>query len=184
MNAQPSSSLKYIIVLGLAVGSIFGIGGSMVEAGSTMQKLFWEISSLGLITGLILYARSPQVSGDVFVSSGFVIIAIAEAVMTAGTPLGEQGGQATFGAGMALYAPGLFVIACSAYFALWVRAACALSAIAFLIAAYSIFAGEVVLATTTFPSAGYALLTLANIGWIVRLFGKPREMASELRRAA
>jgi hypothetical protein len=184
MNAQTSSSLKYFIVIGLAIGSILGIGGSMAEAGSTMQKLFWEISSLGLITGLILYARSPQVSGDVFVSSGFVILAIAEAIMSGGTPLGEQAGQATFGAGMMLYVPGLFVIACSSYFALWVRAACVLSAIAFLIAAYTIFSGEVVLATTTFPSAGYALLTIANIGWIVTLIRQPKASANELRRAA
>jgi hypothetical protein len=168
MNGQ--SSLKYIIVVALAIGSILGIGGSMVEVGSTMQRLFWEISSLGLIAGLILYARSPQVSGDVFVSSGFVIVAIAEAIMSSGTALGEQGAQASFGAGMALYVPGLIIVACSAYFALWVRIAGTLSAIAFAIAAFGIFSGEVVLAASTFPSAGYALLTVANIGWIVALF--------------
>src|SRR5207244_4349734 len=102
---------------------------------------------------------------DVFASSGFVILAIAEATISGGTVVGEAS-QATFGAGMGLYAPALILIALSPFFAIWIRALSALSAIAFLITAGKIFTAETVSATSTFPSAGYMLMTVAMIGWI------------------
>lgn len=164
MNTK--STVKYLIVIGFIIGAGLGLGGSMSTPGSTMQKVVWEISSLGLIMASILYARTSPMSGDVLASSGLVILAIAEAVMSGGTLLGESGSQATFGAGMALYGPALILIAVSSYFALWIRGAAALSAIAFLIGAMKIFTGEVTPSSSMFPSAGYMLMTLATIGWI------------------
>ena len=172
MNSQ--SSVKYFIAIGFVLASGLGLGGSMSTPGSTMQKLLWEISSMGLIMAAILYARTSPLGGDVLASAGFVILAIAEAVMSGGTLLGESGSQATFGAGMALYGPALILIAVSSYFAIWIRGAAALSAIAFLIAAMKIFTGEAVTSSSMFPSAGYMLLTVATIGWIWTVLRKAR----------
>jgi len=171
MNSQ--SPAKYFIAIGFLLGAVLGFGGSMVEAGSTMQKCMWEISSLGLIMAAILYARTPIMSGDIFASSGFVILAIAEAIMSSGTLVGEAS-QATFGAGTGLYGPALILIAMSSFFAMWIRGAAALSGIAFLIVAGKIFSGEMVGYSSPFPSAGYALLTLATLGWVWTVLRKPK----------
>ena len=157
--------MDLFIVIGFATGAILGIAGSQVTS-ANIQSTLYEISSLGLITAAMLTGIRLLRSGSSSVAAGFLTLAIAEAIMSSGTALGQIGGQASFGAGMALYGPALLMINVPMILPLWVRAAGILSCIAFLIAGFMIFSGEQVLPVATLPTVGYTLLTVSIIGWI------------------
>ena len=157
--------MDFVIVIGFAIGAVLGIAGSQVTAPS-IQSTLYEISSLGLITAAMLTGIRLLRSGFDSVAAGFLTLALAEAIMSSGTALGQMGGQASFGAGMALYGPALLMISVPTVLPLWVRATGILSCIAFLIAGFMIFGGEQVLPVATLPTVGYSLLTVSDIGWI------------------
>ncbi|MBI4417905.1 MAG: hypothetical protein HY563_03945 [Ignavibacteriales bacterium] len=157
---------RYLPATGLAIGALFGVAGSFVTG--TTQGILWEISSLGLIIGAILLAGRSGRNGEDEVAAGFVLLAIAEAVMSGGTAAGLSGSQAAFAAGTALYVPALLFIGGPKSYPVWVRLAGILAAIPFAITAFRIYAGGEVLPGSELPSAGYGLLTIAMIGWILR----------------
>src|ERR1044071_1455933 len=132
---------KYTITIGLAAGAIFGMAGSMVKD-QIIQSLCWEISSVGLILGTLLYSKIPEVKEHTLVSTGFLMLAIAEAIMSVGTAAGITSSQPSFGAGIALYVPSLCLISYPALFVKWIRATGFLTAAVFLVAAMKIYSAE------------------------------------------
>ena len=161
--------------IGLAIGAIFGMSGSFITE-PTLQIALYEISSIGLTAALVLLAVKFIRAEKDFLSTGFLLLAIAEAIMTTGSALGAVGGQPSFGAGMALYVPALLFISIPKEFPLWTRLTGIAASIPFAIAASKIFMGEEVLSTSALPGAGYGLLTLTIVGWIIVLL---RENKSE-----
>jgi len=159
------SNLKLIGVVGLALGAIFGASGSMI-GGPVAQILLYQISSLGLTVGCLTLGILFLRKNEDILCIGFLTLAIAEAVMSGGTANGQIGGQASFGAGMALYAPALWLISSVSKWPLAPRITGLAASIPFIIAATKIFMGEQVLSTSVLPSIAYPLLVLTIIGWI------------------
>src|SRR5437867_227667 len=120
VNSITSKQANIIISVGFIIGAAFGIAGSNVPAGN-LQNTLYEISSLGLITSCALMTMRLFRSNHDFLASGFLLLGIAEAVMSSGTALGNTSGQAEFGAGMALYVPALWLISIPAGLWLWLR---------------------------------------------------------------
>lgn len=159
------SNLKLIGIAGLAMGAIFGASGSLV-AGPVAQILLYQISSLGLTVGCLTLGVLFLRKNEDILCIGFLTLAIAEAVMSGGTANGEIGGQASFGAGMALYVPALWLVSSAGKLPLIPRISGLAASIPFAIAATKIFMGIQVLSSAALPGIGYGLLVLTIIGWI------------------
>ena len=161
-------TLHILSSIGLAIGAGFGMAGSMTNE-PILQNCEWEISSVGMISACALLTMKYFRSGNDFLAAGFFLLAIGEAVMSGGTVSGLVGAQPTFAAGMALYIPALWLISFPNSFAIWIRIAGVAASIPFAIASSKIFLGEQVLGTASLPGAGYGILTIAFIGWILTL---------------
>ena len=173
---QTSKLMNYIIAIGFAVGASFGMAGSMVTDHIT-QMMFYEISSVGLIVAAVLISGKYAKENSEFVAAGFILFAIAEAVMTAGTASNTtSGSQPSFGAGMALYVPSLLLISIQRTFATFIRATGILTSIPFAIASAKIFMGGEVPETSILPSIGYTLLTITIVGWIWTILRKQKSL--------
>ena len=155
-----------ISVSGLAIGAVFGVLGSVFASHPLLQTGLYEISSVALVAAMVFLAIKFLRDDSDYLAAGFLVFAIGEAIMTVGMPLGQVGGQPSFGAGMAMYVPGLLFISIPKKFPLLVRLTGIAAAIPFGIAATKIFLGEQVLSTEPLPGAGYGLLTVTIIGWI------------------
>lgn len=163
-----SKKLNLIASIGLATGAVFGLAGSIFK-NVALQISCYEISSVGLIVGAALLTVKFLNEKNEFIATGFLLLTIAEAVMSAGTALGQIGGQSSFGAGMALYIPAFLFISIPKEFPLLPRMTGILAAIPFLLAASKIYVGQTVLSTSALPGAGYGLLTITIAGWIFAL---------------
>lgn len=162
---------KHILAAaGLGIGVIFGLSGSMV-GDPQLRIILYEISSVGLTAACTLLALMFYRREEDLVACGFLLLAIAEGVMSGGNAAGDLGGQPAFGAGMALYAPALLLISVPKTFAVWNRLTGVAAAIVFSVAAAIIFGGGEVLSTSGLAGAGYGLLSLTIVGWILALLG-------------
>lgn len=161
-------NINLLAAIGLAIGAGFGMSGSFVSDPVT-QIVLYEISSVGLTAACVLLGIKFLRDQQDIIAAGFLLFAIAEAVMTAGAALGQVGGQPSFGAGMALYVPSFLLISIPKGFQLWNRITGIAAAIPFAIGASKIFLGELVPSTSALPGAGYGLLTITIIGWIITL---------------
>lgn len=154
--------------IGLAIGALFGVSGSLFTE-PTLQIALYQISSVALTAACALLTVRYLRAGRDYVATGFLLFAIGEAVMSAGTALGQIGGQAAFAAGMALYVPALLFISVPDEYAAWCRFTGVAATVPFTIAASKIYLGGQALSTSAFPGAGYGLLTLTIAGWIMTL---------------
>ncbi len=157
---------RYVISIGLAIGSGLGLAGSFVPSG-VLQNTLWEISGIGLAVGCLLLAASYARKMQDELAVGFALLALAEGVMSSGTAAGISAGQPAFAAGTALYVPALLLISLPKNFAIWVRIAGIISSVVFAIVSLQIFLGNVVSPVSPLPSGGYAFLTIAVVGWII-----------------
>ncbi|MBK9176790.1 MAG: hypothetical protein IPM46_10755 [Flavobacteriales bacterium] len=162
------NELNKLAAVGLAIGVAFGIAGGAFSD-PIQQGIVYEISSLGLTAALALLAVKHMQSSQDLAAAGFIVFAIAEGVMTAGSPAGGQVAMSSFGAGMALYLPALLLIIAKPCFPVWTRITGAAATVPFGIAAAQIFLGHEVSSADALPGAGYGLLSLTMIGWIIAL---------------
>ena len=161
--------MRFITASALAVGAFFGLLGSMLTPGPT-QNGSWEISSIGLIVGAALLAARLARNNQVDAATGFALFAIAEAVMSSGTAAAPgPGAMPAFGAGVALYVPALLLVSLPRGFPIWSRVAGTLAAVPFLAEAVLVFDNRPQPPTGSLPSAGYALMTIAIVGWIIQV---------------
>ena len=160
------TSERAVIVGGLLVGVVLGLAGNISEEGALQNQLL-VVSSIGLTVASVLLAlREARHDADL-VAAGFAVFAIAEIVLwTGGTPDRVEGIGTSFPAAMAFYVPALLLISLPSRFALWSRIAGALAAIPFGIYAVMYLIG-VDQPPEVLEAAGYLLLTVAVIGWVV-----------------
>lgn len=137
--------------IGLAMGAIFGMSGSIFVEPEVLQSSLYEISSVSLVAATVLLTIKYLREGRDFIATGFLLFAIGEAIMTVGMPLGQVGGQPSFGAGMAIYVPALLFISLPGGFPLVIRFAGITASVLFAVAASKIFLGQQVLSTTALP---------------------------------
>jgi hypothetical protein len=155
---------RAIIAGGLVVGAVLGFGGNFVEQGNT-QSVLYGLSALGLILASVLLAVEHASAGHRLAAAGFALLALGETRVL--NPTDVPGGEASFAAGVLLYAPGLLLIALSGWAPRWVRIVGAIAAVPFAAHSLIYLGGGAIDSTDPLAGIGYALLTVTIIGWIV-----------------
>jgi hypothetical protein len=160
------STFNVVAVVGLVLGGVFGMVGTVV-AEQNLRAAAWGIDSVGLIVATTLLTLKFFRAGNDFVASGFLVFAIGEAVILSGTAGTLESSVPSFGAGTALWCAALLLTSVPRTFALWVRAAGIIASILFAITSARIFWGQQVLPTTSpLPFFAYPFLVLTFVGWI------------------
>jgi hypothetical protein len=171
--APLKSPLNILASLGLALGGLFGLVGTMT-AQSNLQALAWSIDSCALVMACTLLALKFHKMGSDIVASGFLVFSIGEGVLLSGTAAGPNGSIPSFAAGIALWTTALLLISIPKQFPIWVRGVGIVAAVLFLITAARIFAGEPVLPTASpLPFFAYPFLVITFAGWIWTLLREP-----------
>lgn len=160
------SSLNKLAVIGLAMGSIFGMAGALVVQDAVRNTL-WAIDALGLIMATSLLALKFFRRGNEEVAAGFLIFAIGEAVMLGGTAASLRQSIPAFAAGTGLWAMALLLISVPPVFSLAVRLVGLIASVLFFIVSFSIFSGHPLSPLSQpLPFFAYPVLVLTFIGWI------------------
>jgi hypothetical protein len=160
------SSINIVAAFGLALGAVLGMAGTFV-AQPNIQALLWAIDGAGLVMAAALLALKYFRTGDDLVSGGFLVFAIAEAVLMSETAAGPTASVPAFAAGTALWAVALLLISIPRQFVLPVRLLGLVSAILFAIISARIFWGEQLLPTSApLPFYAYPFLVMTFMGWI------------------
>jgi hypothetical protein len=160
-----SSPLDRIATVGLLVGAIFGLAGTLVRS-PTLQASLWAIDAVGLVVATSLLALKFFRAGEDIVAGGFLVFAIGEGVMFSGTAAGPSGSLPAFAAGAALWAAALAMVSAPRLLPLWLRALGAAAAVLFALTAGRIFAGEPLLPTSApLPFFAYPFLVANLLGW-------------------
>ena len=158
--------INIIAAVGLALGAVFGMAGTFA-AQPNIQALLWAIDGAGLVMAAALLTVKYFREGHDLGAGGFLVFAIAEAVLMSGTAAGPAASVPAFAAGTALWALALLLISIPRHFALPVRLLGLLSAILFVVVAARIFWGEQLLPTSVpLPFYAYPFLVLTFVGWI------------------
>src|SRR6266849_5786168 len=158
--------INIIAAIGLGLGAVFGMAGTFVVQ-PALQAVLWAIDGGGLVMAAAILCLKYFRMGQDIVAAGFLVFAIAEAVLMSGTAAGPAASVPAFAAGTALWALALLLISIPRHFALPVRLLGLLSAILFVVVAARIFWGEQLLPTSVpLPFYAYPFLVLTFVGWI------------------
>jgi hypothetical protein len=169
MYSTSSRTLDVVAAIGLGVGAVFGLAGTLVSQAPVRQTL-WAIDGVALIVATTRLAVRFLRRGNDCVAAGFFVLAIGESLLVSGTAAGLAASVPSFGGGVALWAAALLLISIPTVFATWVRLVGLLAAGFFIVVAARIFWGEQLLPTSTpLPFFAYPFLVLTFVGWIVAL---------------
>ena len=158
--------LNRVACLGLALGGIFGMAGTMVAA-ANLRAAFWALDAVGLVVAASILALSYFRKDKLAVASGFLVFAIGEAVMLSGTASSLDASVPAFAAGTALWSAALLLTCVPKEFAVWTRLTGVVAAILFAIVATQIFLGAPLTPLSRpLPFFGYPFLVLTFAGWI------------------
>jgi hypothetical protein len=163
---QPEGHLDIIAAVGLGIGGIFGLAGTLVSQAS-LRQAFWAIDGVGLVVASALLTVKYLRKGNDCVAAGFLVFAIGESLLVSGTAAGLAGSVPSFAGGVALWAAALLLTSVPKEFASWVRVVGVCASILFVIVAARIFWGEQLLPTSTpLPFFAYPFLVITFVGWI------------------
>ena len=165
-------SLRTVIVASLAVGGVLGFGGNFLTG--TAQIVAHGISSIGLVVATALLALSFLRREREAVAAGYFLLTIAEIVLWNNGREGEIA-ETSFATSVLFYAPALLLISLPPALPLWSRVAGALSGLAFGAHGGLFLLGTLQPSDGPLAGVGYALLTVALIGWIVATLRPPAE---------
>jgi hypothetical protein len=101
------TSVNIVAAIGLAVGGLFGLMGTLLTE-RNLQAASWAIDGVGLVIATALLTLKFFRKGDV-VAAGFLVFAIGESVMLAGTAGPLAGSVPSFAAGTALWSCALLL---------------------------------------------------------------------------
>ena len=164
-----SRNLRILAVAGLVAGGALGMAGSIVTS-DQVRAVCWAIDGVGVIIAATILAITHVRSGRLEVAAGFLIYAIGESVMLAGTAMSLQQSVPAFAAGTALWSAGLTLICVPRVFAIWARLSGLISAVLFGIVSITIFHGiPLTPITRPLPFFAYPFLVITFIGWIVAI---------------
>jgi hypothetical protein len=162
---SPNRTLDLIAAGGLLVGAVFGLAGTFV-ASPTLRASLWAIDSVALVAATSLLALRYFRGGADVVAAGFLMFAIAEAVLLSGTAAAPVASVSSFAAGTALWAGALTLISAPRQLPWWVRALGGGAACMFAITAGRMYAGEALLPTSLpLPFFAYPILVATLLGW-------------------
>lgn len=160
--------MKVPIVVGLCLGAVLGMVGTMVTDPG-VRAVSWGVDSVGLIVATALLALHYFRRNDDFVAAGFLVYAIGEGVMLSGTAATLEASVPAFAAGTALWSAALLLTSIPKQFALWSRLTGTIGAVLFATVSLRIFAGEhLTPISSPLPFFAYPFLVLTFVGWIWR----------------
>jgi hypothetical protein len=155
--------INIIAAIGLGLGVVFGMAGTFV-AQPTLQAVLWAIDGAGLVMAAALLSLKYFRMAHDIVAAGFMVFAIAEAVIMSGAAAGPAASVPSFAAGTALWVVALLLINIPKKFATPVRLLGVVSAILFFIVAARIFWGEQILPTSApLPFYAYPFLVMTFV---------------------
>ncbi|MGB7267304.1 MAG: hypothetical protein WBC92_17440 [Terracidiphilus sp.] len=158
--------LKIVAVIGIALGGILGMAGTMVAA-QNVRAVCWALDGAALVVAASILALFFFRKSCDSVAAGFLVYAIGEAVMLGGTAGSLETSVPSFAAGTALWSAGLLLISVPKVFVIWTRLAGLIAALLFGIVSARIFWGEQLLPISRpLPYFAYPFLVLTFIGWI------------------
>src|SRR5215468_2200069 len=120
MNSTTPRQLDFVAAIGLGVGAVFGLAGTVVTQAPVQQTL-WAIDGLGLTVATALLTMRFARSGNDCVAAGFLVFAIGEGLLVSGTAAGLAGSVPSFAGGVALWAAALLLISIPRVFDRWIR---------------------------------------------------------------
>jgi hypothetical protein len=165
MSASRNRTLDRIAAGGLLVGAVFGLAGTLV-ASPTLQGSLWAIDSVALVVATTLLTLRYFRAGVDVVAAGFLVFAIGEGVLLSGTAAGPTASVPAFAAGTALWAAALALISAPRQLPGWLRVLGGAAACLFAITAGRIYAGAVLLPTSSpLPFFAYPFLGATLLGW-------------------
>lgn len=141
MNPTMHRTLNIVAAVGLALGAVFGLAGTVVTQ-PHLQATLWGIDSVGLVMATSLLTLKFLRKGNDFVAAGFLVFAIGESVILSGTAAGLAGSVPSFAAGTALWATALLLISIPNEFAVAVRLIDIATSLLFAITATRIYWGN------------------------------------------
>jgi hypothetical protein len=160
------SPVNIVAAIGLVLGGVFGLLGTVVTA-QNLRAASWGIDGVGLVVATSLLALRFIRKGNDYVAAGFLVFAIGEGVMLSGTAATLAESVPSFAAGTALWSAALLLTSVPKEFACWIRLVGIIGAILFAITSARIFWGEHVLPTSSpLPLFAYPFLVLTFGGWI------------------
>jgi hypothetical protein len=172
MHENGSRVLDTVAAVGLALGAVLGIAGTLVES-AQLRQAFWAVDGVGIVVATALLAVKFLRQGNDCVAAGFLVFVVGESLLLSGTAAGLVGSVPSFGAGVALWATALLMTSIPRVFHTWTRYVGTAAALLFSITAARIFWGEQLLPTAApLPLLGYPLLVLTFVGWIWTLLTK------------
>ena len=169
------SNHTWIVTVGLAIGGVLGFSGGLVSPGA-LQDTLYAVSAVGLIVAATLLAVEHAAAGRQLAAAGFTLLALGETRLM--NPTDAPGAEASFAAGVMLYAPALLLIALSTWAPRWVRVTGAAAAVVFAAHALAYFSGEPADSTGPLASLGYGLLTVTVLGWAITALRSPGPRAT------
>ena len=159
------TSVKAIVLAGLALGAALGMAGTFVTA-DNLRAVLWAVDGTALVAATALMALWQFGKGNEVVAAGFVVYAIGEAVMLGGTSMALEASVPAFAAGTALWSAGLLMTSLPRGFAVWGRATGCIAAVLFASVSLRIFWGETVTPIARpLPYFAYPFLVLTFAGW-------------------
>ena len=162
---RSSGTLDRIAAVGLMLGAGFGLAGTLVTS-TQVQASLWAIDSVALVVATSLLALRYFRAGVDVVAGGFLVFAIGEGVLLSGTAAGPTDSVPAFAAGIALWAAALVLISAPRQLPGWLRVLGGAAAFLFAITAGRIYAGEVLLPTSSpLPFFAYPFLVATLLGW-------------------
>ena len=157
--------LKVVVLVGLVLGAVLGMAGTMVSSAVLRDEL-WAIDSTALVVATILLALYFFRQGCDGVAAGFVVYAIGESVILGGTACSLEASVPAYAAGMALWAAGLAMTSWPQVMPIWGRLGGAVGAILFGYTSLRFFSGaSLTPLSKPFPYFAYPFLVLAFAGW-------------------
>jgi hypothetical protein len=174
--------LDIVAAVGLAIGGVFGLAGTVVGQPS-LRQAFWGFDAVGLVVATALLTMKYFRKGNDCVAAGFLVFVAGESLVLSDTAAGLAASVPSFGAGVALWSAALLMTSLPNTFATWTRLAGIVAAVLFAITAGRILWGEQVLPTAApLPSLGYPFLVLTFVGWILTLLRPERPAAGDVSR--
>ncbi len=157
---------RYVAIVGLGLGGVFGMAGSFVSQ-AHLRQLFWMVDGVGIIVATALLAVKFFRQGNDALAAGFLVFLAGESLVLSETAAGPEASRSSFAAGVALWAASLVMTSLSDVFPRWSRVTALVAAALFTVTAVKISIGATIVATSApLPSAGYPFLVLTFVGWI------------------
>ena len=138
MNPASQRSRDITAAVGLGIGAVFGLAGTLVSQ-APLRQAFWAIDGVALVVASALLTVKYLRKGNDCVAAGFLVFAIGESLLVSGTAAGLAGSVPSFAGGVALWAAALLLTSVPREFASWVRAVGVCASILFVIVAARIF---------------------------------------------